>query len=87
MMSVVNKARPQCHLSIVLDASGSWGCGAVHRSEWFQLKWAGLGSSGERNFTVKELLPIVVAAALWGAEWSGMTVQAKCDNAAVVWQS
>ena len=32
----------------------------------------------------KELLPIVVAAAVWGAEWSGKTVMAKCDNLSVV---
>ena len=43
MMSVVNKARPEFNVSIVSDASGSWGCGALNDRDWFQLKWAGLG--------------------------------------------
>ena len=32
----------------------------------------------------KELLPIVVACALWGKDWRGSTVKCVCDNAAVV---
>ena len=32
----------------------------------------------------KELLPIVVAAAVWGSEWAGKTVRARCDNQSVV---
>ena len=38
----------------------------------------------ESSITVKELVPIVVAAAIWGKSWAGGTVLAKCDNAAVV---
>ena len=76
MMSVVNKARPEFKVSIVSDASGSWGCGALNDRDWFQLKWAGLGASSEQNITVKELLPIVIAAALWGPGWVGKTVRA-----------
>ena len=34
--------------------------------------------------TVKELLPIVVACAVWGKQWRGTTVKCICDNAAVV---
>ena len=41
-------------------------------------------ASSEQNITVKELLPIVIAAALWGPGWVGKTVRAQCDNAAVV---
>ena len=33
---------------------------------------------------VKELLPIVVAAAVWGPQWAGKTAQAHCDNMGVV---
>lgn len=84
MMSVVNKARPECEVAMVSDASGSWRCGAINGQEWFQLKWAGQGSCSEQNITVKELLPIVIVAAVWGADWSGKTVEANCDNAAVV---
>ena len=34
--------------------------------------------------TVKELLPIIVAGALWGAEWAGHRIRCHCDNQAVV---
>ena len=84
MMSVVNKTKPEFDLSIVSDASGSWGCAAIFSQEWFQLRWEGLGEARQQTITVKELLPIVIAAALWGAQWAGKTVRAQCDNAAVV---
>ena len=65
------------------DASGSWGCGAfTDQGEWFQLVWP--ESWEEVHITVKELLPIVVGAALWGDRWVGRTVKCRCDNAAVV---
>ena len=31
-----------------------------------------------------ELLPIVIAAAIWGLKWAGCTVRSNCDNEAVV---
>ena len=65
------------------DASGSWGCGAFTVSgEWFQFQWP--SSWASVHITVKELLPIVVACAVWGVSWHGKTVQCRCDNAAVV---
>ena len=36
------------------------------------------------HITAKELLPIVIAAAVWGEDWRGKIVQVRCDNAAVV---
>lgn len=84
MMFTVNKSKPEHDLSIVSDASGSWGCGAIHGQSWFQLRWAGLGTAGNQNITVKELLPIVLAAAVWGSQWAGKTIRAQCDNMAVV---
>ena len=36
------------------------------------------------HYTVKELLPIVVAIALWGHRWQGRTIHCRSDNAAVV---
>jgi len=36
------------------------------------------------HITVKELLPIVIGAALWGEQWRGKTIKCWCDNAAVV---
>ena len=65
------------------DASGSWGCGAFSSAgDWFQLPWP--RSWDPIHITVKELLPIVVACALWGRQWKGKTVRCRSDNAAVV---
>ena len=64
------------------DASGTWGCGAWHRDLWFQIPWD--ESTHGLPITVKELLPIIVAGALWGAEWAGHRIRCHCDNQAVV---
>ncbi len=80
MVSVVKQV-PQAVLTS--DASGSWGCGAFTSSgKWFQLRLP--ESWDDVHITAKELLPIVLAAALWGHIWRGTTVCCKCDNAAVV---
>ena len=45
------------------------------------------GSSPEFEkapIAAKKLLPIVLAAALWGKEWGGLTVLCNCDSKAVV---
>ena len=59
-MSAVNKVRPELEVSIISDAFGSWGCGALNGREWFQLKWA--GHDVEYNIIIKELVPIMIAA-------------------------
>ena len=43
--------------------------------------WPGFSTA---SIAVKELLPIVVAAAVWGEYWFGSTVVCHCDNQAVV---
>ena len=35
-------------------------------------------------YTAKELVPIIIAAAVWGRKWQGKAVLCRCDNAAVV---
>ena len=66
------------------DASGSWGAGAFLEGSgaWFQSQWPVCWA--EISIAVKELLPIVVAAAIWGHEWHNKTILCQCDNAAVV---
>ena len=64
------------------DASGSWGCGACWAEQWFQLQWH--GGMQDAHITCKELVPIVVATAIWGRHWQNSTVQVLCDNEAVV---
>ena len=66
------------------DASGSWGCGAIWETEWLQLAWSDCGWFLEAPIAAKELLPIVLAAAVWGPRWVGHTVMFHCDNQAAV---
>ena len=64
------------------DASGIWGCGAVCHGHWFQLAWP--PSWNEIPIAPKELVPIVVAVALWRPWWRGKKILCHCDNIAVV---
>lgn len=69
--------------TLTSDASGHWGCGAFTQTgKWFQCEWRGEWT--DVHITAKELLPIVIACALWGQEWRGHSVLCRCDNAAVV---
>ena len=73
---------PPPDLHVFSDASGGWGCGGVWEKRWFQLQWP--PSWLEENMAVKELVPIVAAAALWGPYWQGKVILCFCDNMAVV---
>ena len=64
------------------DASGSWGFGAVAISTWFHGRWPRHWASV--NITAKELLPIVLAAGIWGKEWAGKAIEFRCNNEAIV---
>ena len=63
MMHLPNMASPAVVLTS--DASGNWGCGAYSSTNWFMLPWSGLNA--HYHITVKELIPIVIAGAIWGA--------------------
>ena len=69
-------------ITLTSDASGTWGCGAYTGEHWFMLPWT--SNIKEAHITVKELVPIVIAALMWGQEWKGLVVRARCDNTAVV---
>ena len=57
--------------------TGMW---SLWNQHWFQLE----NLLEKPHVTVKEMVPIVLAAALWGKDWQGMSVQTCCDNSAVV---
>ena len=80
MLYAFQPANPQIH--VVSDASGSWGCGAYVDELWFQFQWpAGMP---ECHISVEEMIPIVMAAMVWGSKWKGLLVRFQCDNSAVV---
>ena len=74
--------QPAHHL--YTDASGSWGAGALAYPNWLQIQWREelLVSS----IAFKELLPIVLAAAVWGDRWAGAYILCHSDNMAAVAQ-
>ena len=71
-------------LQVWSDTSGSWGCGAYWENKWFQLRWEDYPGFINACIAAKELLPIVAAAAVWGAGWKGKRIQFNCDNMVVV---
>ena len=55
-------------MRVVSDASGNWGCGAFSLPKWFTLEWPTELQSA--SIQIKELIPAVIAAALFGKEWT-----------------
>ena len=70
------------HMTLHTDASGTWGCGALLYPQWFQLQWPEAWSSVA--IMIKELVPIVLACAVWGPQLAQKTVLVQCDNTGVV---
>ena len=64
------------------DASGSWGCGACWGDKWIQCAWNGMWQ--DVSIATTELLPILLAVAMWGVFWWGNQVLVQCDNMAIV---
>ena len=69
-------------ITIHSDASGSWGFGALWDTHWIQGQWP--SQWAEVNITANELLPVVLAAGLWGRAWKSQCVNFRCDNEAIV---
>ena len=74
---------PDPNVHVVSDVSRSFGCGAILlHSQWLQVEWP--SSWSNVDITVKELVPIVVAAAVWGRLWHRKQVQFHTNNMTVV---
>lgn len=70
-------AVPTVH--IFTDASGSYGADGVWTPlSFFQVQWLSLWNA--TDIVIKELVPVVMAAALWGGHW----YRSHVDNEAVV---
>jgi len=68
--------------TVFTDASGSWGCGAIWQNRWLQCSWNKVWST--ESIATKELLPIVLAVAVWGSHWESKRLLVRSDNMAVV---
>ena len=80
MLTRFDKANPQ--IAATSDASGTWGCRAFEGSKWLQFKWPATMEAS--HISIQEMIPIVMAAALWGHLWKEKSVQFWSDNSAVV---
>ena len=69
-------------LFMTLVASGSWGCGACHEKDLFQMAWE-WGTQG-LHIAAKEFIPIIIGEVVWGKARKSGRVVAYCDNSAVV---
>ena len=69
-------------IQVYTDASGNWGCGVFLDPKWFHLEWS--SRLHPLSIAVKEMCPVVLAAATFGQEWKGKVVQFVVDNEAVV---
>ena len=81
---MASKGKKETDMVLPLHASGSWGCGAYTytRRQWFQLKfpesWHGT------HITAKEFLLIILAVAVWGQHWNGVTELCRYNNVVLV---
>ena len=74
---------PNPSVHVYSDASGLFGCGAFDTQlGWFQFQWRDEWT--DRSIATKEMVPVVVAAALWGKSWEGRHVCFHSDNMTVV---
>ena len=74
---------PWTPVHLFSDASGSFGCGSFDPcGARFSVRWPQHWL--EVNIATKELVPLVLAAALWGAGWRGCHVLCHVDNMAMV---
>ena len=61
-----------------IDASSSFGCGAIFLDgAWFGHKWP-------LDWSAKVVLPVVLTAALWGPHWEETNIFFYADNLAMV---
>ena len=75
-------------LRLYTDAAGGHGYGGIFGSKWFSSSWTPEFHrflSGTRSSSLIELIPIVTAALLWGAEWTRRRIIFYCDNEALVY--
>ncbi len=70
MMQQARKDNPDAVLTS--DASGSWGCGPFSNADWFQHCW--YLDTRDYHITAKELIPIIIAMAIWGPAWANKSI-------------
>ncbi|XP_056124427.1 uncharacterized protein LOC130102426 [Rhinichthys klamathensis goyatoka] len=75
-------------IKLFTDAAPSIGFGGYYQGRWFASSWPPQlldTPQSSASSALFELYPIVVAASLWGKEWSSKSIQIHCDNEAIVY--
>ena len=67
---------------VTSDAAGSIGFGAFYQNDWFAQMWS--VDTLSLNIAIKELIPVVIAAKLWGFLWEHKRIEILSDNMAVI---
>ena len=80
MLYTYRRANPQVH--VFSDTSSTWGCEAYVDERWFQFQWP--PGMPDCQISIKEIIPIVMAAMVWGSGWKCLSVRFHCDNSVVV---
>jgi hypothetical protein len=78
---------PANSMQLYTDASSTLGFGGFFNGHWFCDRWPDdLPSEQDKDISMalRELYPIVVAAILWGHNWSTKRILFYCDNLATV---
>ena len=67
-------AKESTQITLTTDASGQWGSGGFTEPTmaWFQWQWD--TCTINESIPVKELFPILLAAALYGKHWKGCSI-------------
>ena len=70
---------------ITTDTSGQVGCGGLWHNRWFQIRWTAEYRITENlplqdSIMLLELLPLMIAVAVWGPESRNSVVVFQCDN-------
>ena len=60
-------------VTVTSNTSSSRGCGAFWAKAWFHFQW--WDRLRPLCIAMKEMIPIVVAAAIFGKEWPGKNVE------------
>jgi len=71
---------PLYDLELTSDAALTDGYGIVIGNEWVSGKWP---QSAPTNIAILEMIPLVLAALIWGPSWTGKCVLFHTDNEAV----
>ncbi|XP_026063506.1 uncharacterized protein LOC113046764 [Carassius auratus] len=76
-------------IQLYTDAAPSTGFGGYYGGRWFASEWPPefshlVQQSVSPSSTLHEIYPVIIAAILWGHEWSKHTILIHSDNSAVV---